>query len=75
MKQVRINDKTVIEVDESIPDDQARKVYLEKLIKKPGNNRGGWNKGNKRDKTGIIKNSLRSDIVFKGDNVHKRQNR
>ena len=32
MKMVRINDKTEIEVDASIPDEVAKEEYLEKLI-------------------------------------------
>lgn len=31
MKMVRINNKTEIEVDVTIPDDVAKKEYLEKL--------------------------------------------
>ena len=31
MKMVRINDKTVIEIDATIPDEKARNDYIEKL--------------------------------------------
>ncbi len=72
MKQVRINNKTVIEVDGRLSDERARKEYLEKISRKVDNNSHKPWEGRRTTKH---QNVPGHNIVFKGDNVHKRQNR
>ena len=69
MKQVRIDKKTVIEVDERVSDERAREEYLEKIGKKP-KVMGGFKKGYKSDRSSA-QDIPRNDIVFNGDNKNR----
>ena len=71
MKQVRINNKTLIEVDNSVPDELARKRYLKKVKENrevESSFNGHRSKGGTRNK-----NIPRQDVVFKGDNTMRRR--
>lgn len=68
MKQVRIDHRTVIEVNDKISDERARKEYLGKLktMKVESPYKGHRSKGGTRHK-----DIPRHDIVFRSDNISR----
>ena len=71
MKQVRIDNRTIIEVDNSVPDELARKRYLKRVKENKeveSSFNGHRSKGGTRNKT-----IPRQDVVFKGDNTMRRR--
>ena len=75
MKLVQIDNKTVIEVDGRISDERARREYLVKYNDKSRIN-GLAMEGNNHSRQGLgtkIKDIPRHDVVFDGDNTHRRK--